>query len=258
MYLTSFECAVHLGKSCVNATFQKKNQKQRRVELEYVGNFVAKTVWPKAQISFHCKSCVEHSTIWNIFECFILRAVRLSNKLLGQGYVKERWKSSLRKFFGRYGDLTKQYEVPLFRMLHEILEEYQYSDTLHWCGNTPTFDHLLIWILLPNLTFYLIVWGFHRTFATGAASQQRTLTPPDTWSCPTLGLACVLMSRPISPQLVLFPDFRVSNIPRYFCFAFEVISSIRPYGKTWGLLLRWIWIYLISSIIVPLSFWKCS
>ena len=48
--------------------------------------------------------------------------------------------------------------------------------------------------------------GSHRTYATGAACQQRTLTPPDTWSCPTLGLACVLMSRPISPELVLSPD----------------------------------------------------
>ena len=32
--------------------------------------------------------------------------------------------------------------------------------------------------------------------------QRRTLTPLDTWSCPTLGIACVLMSRPISPELV--------------------------------------------------------
>ena len=53
---------------------------------------------------------------------FILRAVRLSNKLLGQGYVKERLRSSLRKFYGRYGDLIKQYEVPLSRMLHDILD----------------------------------------------------------------------------------------------------------------------------------------
>ena len=35
--------------------------------------------------------------------------------------------------------------------------------------------------------------------------QQRTLTPPDTWPCPTLGLAFVLISRPISPELVLSP-----------------------------------------------------
>ena len=30
---------------------------------------------------------------------------------------------------------------------------------------------------------------------------------PEARSCPTLGLACVLMSRPISPELVLSPDF---------------------------------------------------
>ena len=42
---------------------------------------------------------------------------------------------------------------------------------------------LLIWTLLPNLTFYLIARSFHRTFATGAACQQRTLTPQDTLSC---------------------------------------------------------------------------
>ena len=132
--------------------------------------------------------------------------------------IKERLKSSLRKFYGRYGDLTKQYEVPLSRMLHDILDD----DHIQW--HPPLIGHYtkfwpLIWTLLPNLTFYLIVKGFHRTYATGAACQQRTLTPPDTWSCPTFGLACVLMSRPISPELVLSPDFWISNIPRYFSFA---------------------------------------
>ena len=139
--------------------------------------------------------------------------------ILGQGYVKDRLKSSLRKFYGRYGDLTKQYEVPLSRMLHDILDD----DHIQWhpplLGHYTNFWPLLIWTLLPNLTFYLIVQGFHRTYATGAACQQRTLTPPDTWSCPTLGLACVLMSRPISSELVLSPDFWISNTPRYFSFA---------------------------------------
>ena len=88
------------------------------------------------------------------------------------------------------------------------------------------FYPLLIWTLLPNLTFYLIVWGFHRTFATGATCQQRTLTPPDTWSCPTLGLACVLMLRPISPEhVIFFPDFWVSNITRYYSFALSNMKS---------------------------------
>ena len=53
--------------------------------------------------------------------CFILRARRLSHKLLEKGYVKERLKSSLRKFYGRYGDLIKQYEVSLSQMLNDIL-----------------------------------------------------------------------------------------------------------------------------------------
>ena len=80
------------------------------------------------------------------------------------------------------------------------------------------------WLLLDIrwfvLFFYLIARGFHRTLSTGAACQQWTLTPPDTWSCPTLGLASVLMLRPISLELVLFPDFWVWNIHRYFCFCF--------------------------------------
>ena len=58
--------------------------------------------------------------------------------------------------------------------------------------------------------------------------QQRTLTPPDPWFCPILGLLCGLMLRSISPKLVLFPDFRVSNTPRYFYFTFY---------KKWVLLL---------------------
>ena len=45
------------------------------------------------------------------YECFILRARRLSSKLLKQGYLVERLKSSFRKFYGRYGDLIQQYEV---------------------------------------------------------------------------------------------------------------------------------------------------
>ena len=112
-------------------------------------------------------------------------------------------------------------------MLHDILDD----DHIQWhpplIGNYTNFWPLLIWTLLPNLTFYLIVQGFHRTYATGAACQQRTLTPPDTWSCHTLGLACVLMSRPISPEPVLSPDFWISNIPRYFSFAFEIPAYFR-------------------------------
>ena len=47
------------------------------------------------------------------YECFILRARRLSSKLFKQEYLVERLKSSFRKFYGQCGDLIWQYEVSL-------------------------------------------------------------------------------------------------------------------------------------------------
>ena len=41
---------------------------------------------------------IRYARACSSYGCFILRATRLSNKLLEQGYVKERLKSSLRKF----------------------------------------------------------------------------------------------------------------------------------------------------------------
>ncbi|KAK3101832.1 hypothetical protein FSP39_006684 [Pinctada imbricata] len=52
---------------------------------------------------------------------FVLRARRLSDKLLSQGYVCDRLTSSLRKFYGRYGELVIHYDVPLSRMVDDIL-----------------------------------------------------------------------------------------------------------------------------------------
>ena len=46
-----------------------------------------------------------------------------------------------------------------------------------------------------------------KVWLPGVACRQGMLTPQDTWSWPTLGLASVLMLRPIPPELVLFPDF---------------------------------------------------
>ena len=113
-------------------------------------------------------------------------------------------------FTRQYWSVQGSYQIiwgPLSRMSHDILD----VDHIQWhpplIGHYTNFWPKLIWTLLLNLTFYLIVQGFHRTYATGVACQQRTLTPPDTWPCPTLGLACVLMSRPISPELVLSPNF---------------------------------------------------
>ena len=67
-----------------------------------------------AQLIRYVRAC-------SLYECFILRARRLSSRLLKAEYFVERLKSSLRKFYGRYGDLIQQYEVSLSRMLNDIL-----------------------------------------------------------------------------------------------------------------------------------------
>ena len=105
------------------------------------------------------------------------------------------------------GILPNKYEVSPLPNVTRHSGWWQYTVTPSINRTLHQFWPLLVWTVLPNLTFYLIVRGLHRTFETGAACQQRTLTPPKTWSCPTLGFACVPMSRPISPELVLFPDF---------------------------------------------------
>ena len=66
---------------------------------------------------------IRYALACSSYECFILRAMRLSSKLLKQGFLVERLKSSFRKFYGRYGDLIQQYEVTLSRnsMLNDIL-----------------------------------------------------------------------------------------------------------------------------------------
>ena len=61
---------------------------------------------------------IRYVRVCSSYKWFIMRAARLSCKLHGQGYFRERLKSSLRKLYvyGRYGDLVKHYEVPLSQM----------------------------------------------------------------------------------------------------------------------------------------------
>ena len=108
------------------------------------GVFISQLIW-------YARAC-------SSYECFILRAARLSSKLLRQEYVKERLKSSLRKFYGRYGDLIKHYEVSLSQMLHDILGHdhtpWQPQLIRHY---TNLRTYYRSGLLIPNFG------GFHRT-----------------------------------------------------------------------------------------------
>ena len=80
------------------------------------------------------------------YECFILRARRLSSKLLKQGYLVERLKSSFRKFYGRYGDLIQQYEVSLTNVKW-------HSDPWPTVTTEPIRLSTNLMTLIPTLTF---------------------------------------------------------------------------------------------------------
>ena len=61
---------------------------------------------------------------------------------------------------------------------------------------------------IPNSTFYRILSGFHRTFATGVACRQGTLTPPDTWSRPFRTCICsTCWDQSFSELVVILPDY---------------------------------------------------
>ena len=75
----------------------------------------------------------------------------------------ERLKSSLRKFYGRYGDLIKHYEVSLSQMLHDILGH----DHIQWHPQLIRhYTYLRIYYrtgLSPILTLLPNFGAFHRT-----------------------------------------------------------------------------------------------
>ena len=117
------------------------------------------------------------------YECFILRASRLSSKLLKQEYLVERLKSSFRKFYGHYGDLIQQYEVSLSRMLNDILTLDQ-----QWLPNQSDFPPISWpWYRLwPSLNYEWFPWSICNGcgMPAGNAYPSEHLVPS-----PILGLA---------------------------------------------------------------------
>ena len=61
---------------------------------------------------------------------------------------------------------------------------------------------------VPNSTFYRILSGFHRTFTTGVACRQGTLTPSDTWSRSIGTCICsTCQDQSFSELVVILPDY---------------------------------------------------
>ena len=84
---------------------------------------------------------IRHVRACSSCECFILRAVRLSYNLLGQGYVRERLKSSLLEFHGSDMGISSSImksRSPKFNMT--FWDMIIYNDTLHLSGISPNRD----------------------------------------------------------------------------------------------------------------------
>ena len=63
--------------------------------------FMSNNIPSSPSYGFFIQQLIRYARACSSYECFILRSLRLNNKLLGQVYVKERLRSSLRKFYGR-------------------------------------------------------------------------------------------------------------------------------------------------------------
>ena len=147
------------------------------------GVFISQLIW-------YARACSSYGF-------FILRALRLSNKLLQQGYVNELLKSSLRKFYGRYGDLIKQYEVSLSQMLNDIL----WPDYIQW---QPPTDQCL-YRSRPFTVFWVVSIEHLRRVWHAYRGRLLLRTPGPV----PLGLAYVLLdeNNQFSELVVIFPDY---------------------------------------------------
>ena len=164
---------------------------------------------------------IRYARACSSYGCFILRATRLSNKLLEQGYVKERLKSSLRKFNGRYGDLINQYEVSLTQMLNDIL----WPDHIQW---QPPTDQT-IYRTRPYTEFWVVSIEHLRRVWHADRGRLLLRTPGPV----PLGLAYVLLVE-INP----FPN--LSLFYRTMLFEYpSVLSRFSSYSWYSGLGISW-------------------
>ena len=95
-------------------------------------------------------------------------------------------------------------------MLNDIL----WPDQIQWQPSTEQTLYKSV-PFLPNSTFYRLMWDSHRTFTTGVACWQGTLTPPDTCPVPFGTCICSICWDQSFPELVIFSGLFTSNIPRY-------------------------------------------
>ena len=166
---------------------------------------------------------IRYTRACSSYGCFILRATRLSNKPLEQGYVKERLKSSLKKFYGRYGDLVKQYEVLLSSLTNAKWHSVAWPITLttiHRSDFIPIRDLFTELDLLPAYERYPLNICDGCSILTGDAYSSGHLGSSH------LVLAYVLLveTNPFLDLVVILPDYAL-RMCLWYCLDFASYKS---------------------------------
>ena len=88
---------------------------------------------------------------------------------------------------------------------------------------------------VPNSTFNRNLSGFHRTFATGVACRQGTLTPPYTWSRPFGTCICsTCWDLSFSELVVILPDYALwISLGTFSILLYDFSSGVDPRKRKW-------------------------
>ena len=126
---------------------------------------------------------IRYARACSSYECFLLRARRFSSKLLKQGYLVERLKSSFRKFYGRYGILFSNMKPPSHKcqMTFWPLTNSDFSTDQTF----RQFHDLHI-----KLDQHRITSGFHGAFASGGMPAGNAYPSGHLVPSPIVELAC--------------------------------------------------------------------
>ena len=100
----------------------------------YITNFpfLSSNIPSPPAYDFFISQLIRYARACSSYECFILRAMRLSNKFLGQGYVKERLQSSLKSSMVGMGILPNNMRSPSPECYTTFWMMTTYSDTPYW------------------------------------------------------------------------------------------------------------------------------
>ena len=163
---------------------------------------------------------IRYARACSSYECFILRAARLSSKLIGQEYVLERLTSPSGSFMVDMGISSNIMKSPSPKCYMTFWDMTIYNDTINWsditqiCKLFTELDIITILTLLPKFI------GFHRTLQRVRLANRGCLLLRTPGPVPFRTSICSYVETILSWTCHVYGPFQfwVLNIPWYFIF----------------------------------------